>query len=204
MARVEASVRSKQLIAAARRILSREGVTRTSLRGVAAEGGVPLGTLQYVFPTREKLLRTVIEDVVGEIAEVVDSSALGGHGLEYGMRHGIRAFWSRLAANRDLQIMQFELTTYSLREPGQQDLARWQYASYTETIAGWCREAAESADEECAIPFEQLGRIIVASIDGLILQYVCDPDDRRAESDLGAVIDMLVTLAAPRPRSPRA
>ncbi|WP_448221700.1 TetR/AcrR family transcriptional regulator [Gordonia iterans] len=200
MARVEASVRSKQLIAAARRILSREGVTRTSLRGVAAEGGVPLGTLQYVFPTREKLLRTVIEDVVGEIAEVVDSSALGGHGLEYGMRHGIRAFWSRLAANRDLQIMQFELTTYALREPGQQDLARWQYASYTATIAGWCRDAAESAGEECAISFEQLGRIIVASIDGLILQYVCDPDDRRAESDLDTVIDMLVTLAAPRPR----
>lgn len=198
MARVDAAVRSKQLVAAARRALSRAGVGRTSLRDVAAEGEVPLGTLQYVFPSRELLLRAVIEDVVGEIAQVFSDATHTGDGLEAALGQWIRAFWTQLAANRDLQIMQYELTTYSLREPGQHDLARWQYESYTEVTARWCQTVAESAGETCAIGFDQLGRIIVASVDGLILQYVCDADDARAEADLDAVIRMLVGLADPQ------
>ena len=68
---IEASVRREQLVAAARRALTREGVARTSLRVVAAEAGVPLGTLQYVFPSKEQLLRAVIEDLVDEVAAVL-------------------------------------------------------------------------------------------------------------------------------------
>ena len=68
---VEASVRRQQMVAAARTALSRDGVARTSLRAVASEAGVPLGTLQYVFPSKEQLLRAVIEDVVEEVATVL-------------------------------------------------------------------------------------------------------------------------------------
>ncbi|EGD56437.1 TetR/AcrR family transcriptional regulator [Gordonia neofelifaecis] len=200
MARIEASVRAKQLVAAARSVLSREGVAKTPLRAVAAEGKVPLGTLQYAFPTREELLRKVIEDVVDEISQVFADSVHTGDGVATAIRHGLRAFWSTLAGNRDLQIMQYELTTYSLREPGQEDLARWQYESYTAVTARWCESAANSAGEVCAIPFDQLARIIVANIDGLILQFICDPDTARADRDLDTIIEMLVTLAAPAPR----
>ncbi len=199
MARVEPAVRSRQLIAAARDVLSRDGVANTPLRAVAAEAEVPLGTMQYVFSTREALLRAVIEDVVTEIGTVFTESAPTGQGLAYAIREGIRAFWRTLVSNRDLQIMQYELTTYSLRAQGQEELAKWQYESYADVVARWCTEAADAAGEDVAIPMPQLARIMVACIDGLILQYVCDPDDARADRDLSAVIDMLVGLAAPRP-----
>lgn len=203
MARVEAAVRSRQLIAAARDVLSREGVARTPLRAVAAEGEVPLGTLQYVFPSRELLLRAVIEDMVNEIGDVFPDSAEIEGGLANAIREGIRAFWKRLASNRKLQLMQYELTVYALRTEGQEDLARWQYESYAEVVAAWCAQAAEAAGEEAAIPLPQLARIMVACVDGLILQYVCDPDDERADQDLERIIDMLVGLAAPRPAKKR-
>ncbi|MFZ2510395.1 MAG: TetR/AcrR family transcriptional regulator [Gordonia sp. (in: high G+C Gram-positive bacteria)] len=193
-------MRAKQLAAAARTVLSREGVARTSLRDVAAEGGVPLGTLQYVYPTRELLLRQVIEDLVDQISTIFESSLQSGTGLADTLRLGITDFWTILVSDQDLQIMQYELTTYSLRAPDQQHLARWQYASYTAATARWCRDAADRADEVCAVAFEQLGRLIVASIDGLILQYVCDADDERAAADLAIVIDMVVRVADPRRR----
>lgn len=199
MARIEAAVRTKQLVAAARRVLSREGVAKTSLRAVAAEGDVPLGTMQYVFPSRERLLRAVIEDFVTEIGQVFTESVQTGDGVEHAIRQGLRAFWSQLAADRNLQIMQYELTTYSLRAPGQEQLARWQYESYADVVAGWCRSAAENAGEVVAVPFEQLARVMLASVDGLILQYVCDPDDVRSAADLEVIIDMLIALANPRP-----
>lgn len=34
------------------------------MRAVSAEAGVPLGTLQYVFPSKQGLLKAVIGDVV--------------------------------------------------------------------------------------------------------------------------------------------
>lgn len=199
MARVDPAVRSRQLVEAARDVLSREGVANTSLRAVAAEAGVPLGTMQYVFPTRESLLRAVIEDVVAEIEGVFADAEHTGAGLERALRDGLRAFWDRLAGNRNLQIMQYELTTYALRAEGQEELARWQYESYTGVVASWCERAAESAGERAAIPLDRLARIVVAAVDGLILQYACDPNTGRAERDVETTIDMLVALAAPRP-----
>ena len=78
---VEASVRSRQLVEAARRVLIRDGVGRLTMRAVAAEAGVLLGTVTYVFPSKEMLLRAVIEDVTAEIAEVLKSSVDTGRGL---------------------------------------------------------------------------------------------------------------------------
>ena len=75
MVYVESAVRGRQIIAAARDVLVRDGVARTTMRAVADEAQIPLGTLQHVFPTKQKLLRAVIEDVVEEIAEVLRTSA---------------------------------------------------------------------------------------------------------------------------------
>ena len=195
---VDASVRRAQMIAAARTALARGGVAGTSLRAVAAEAGVPLGTLQYVFPSKEKLLQAVIEDVVDEIAEVLRGSAELDGGLAHAIREGVLGFWSSLVAgHRGLQLMQYELTTYALRAGGQEHLARWQYERYNRVVAEWCQTAAHRAGETCAVPFGRLARVIVAGLDGLILQYVCDPDESRSRADVEAMVDMVVALAGP-------
>lgn len=192
---VEAAVRRPQLIAAARTALARDGVARTSLRAVAAEAGLPLGTMQYVFPTKELLLRAVIEDVVDEIADVLKSLADADHGLEHALQTALRSFWNQLVeAHGDLQLMQYELTVYSLRAAGQEELARWQYERYAAVIAEWCRLAASNAGETCPIPFEKLARIILAGMDGLVLQHVCDRDQKRSREDLETLIEAVVAL----------
>ena len=196
MAYVEASVRRGQLIAAARSALARDGVAKTSLRAVAAEAGVPLGTMQYVFPSKELLLRAVIEDVMDEIVEVLKAMADADHGLEHGIRTGLASFWEQLVeGDQGLQLMQYELTVYSLRTAGQEELARWQYERYANVIAEWCQLAANRAGESCSVPFGQLARVILAGMDGLILQYVCDPNRERARETLGVFIETVVGLA---------
>jgi len=197
---VEASVRSKQLVAAAQAVLIRDGVGRLTMRAVAAEAGVLLGTVTYVFPSKEMLLRAVIEDVAAGIAEVLRSSADTGRGLEHAIRDGVQRFWTTLVEEQEgLQIIQYELTIYALRTPGLESMARWQYDRYARIVAAWCQEAASNAGETCAVPFDTLARVLVAAVDGLILQFVCDPDVTRAREDLRAVIDMAVSLASPAP-----
>ena len=200
MAYVEASVRSRQLVEAARRVLIRDGVGRLTMRAVAAEAGVLLGTVTYVFKSKEMLLRAVIEDVTAEIAEVLKSSADTGRGLEHAIRHGLDQFWATLVEEQEgLQIIQYELVIYALRTPGLENLARWQYDRYARIVAAWCQEAASNAGETCAVPFDTLARVLVAGMDGLILQYVCDPDMTRARGDLEAVTEMVISLASPAP-----
>jgi AcrR family transcriptional regulator len=151
MVYIEAAVRRRQLVASARSVLMRDGVARASLRAIAEEAGIPLGTLQYVFPSKDLLLRAVIEDVVEELAALLKEDVELGDGLEGAIRHGVRAFWSGLVAEeRNLQLMQYELTTYALRTAGQEDLARWQYEQYCGVVAAWLQEAADNAGETFA------------------------------------------------------
>ena len=196
MVYLEAEVRRGQLVTAARAALARNGVAKTTLRAVAAEADVPLGTMQYVFPSKELLLRAVIEDVIEEIADLLRDSAELEDGLAHAIRAGLHTFWSRLVTgNTELQLMQYELTTYALRTSGQESLARWQYERYASVVAEWCQQAAHHANETCAIPFARLARLIVAGVDGLILQHVCDPNLSRSSEDLAAMAEMVVAVA---------
>jgi len=200
MAYIKATVRSGQLVEAARRVLARDGVQGTTMRGVATEAGVPLGTLSYVFGSKEQMLKAVIEDVTEEIADLLRDLAETDKGLEQAIRAGLDSFWTRLVVEeRWLQVMQYELVMYSLRTPGLEDLARWQTERYCRIVAAWCQQAANNAGELCAVPYDALARVLVANVDGLILQYVADPDVERARHDLAIVTEMLVDLAGVRP-----
>ena len=195
MVYVESAVRSRQIVAAARVVITRDGVAGTTVRAVAQEAGIPLGTLQYVFPAKQQLLRAVIEDLVEELASNLLSSVSPDADLEYAIGHGIRTFWNDLVVGdaEGVQLAQYELTTYALRTAGLEELARWQYERYTDVVAGWLQRAATPVDAR------RLARLIVAGIDGLILQYVVNPDPDRGRDDIEAMIAMITHHAAMRP-----
>ncbi|MED5816402.1 TetR/AcrR family transcriptional regulator [Mycolicibacterium sp. 050232] len=197
---ISSAVRSKQAIAAARSVLVRDGVAGTTMRAVAAEAQIPLGTLQYVYPSKQLLLRAVIEDVVEEIADVLRRSANLDEGLGVAIKDGVRRFWTTLVEeHRQLQLVQLELVTHALRTPGLDTLAGWQYEQYTRVVTEWCEAAATRAHESSAISYEQLARLIIAGLDGLIIQHVVNPDLDRSGTDLDQLIAMLVDHAAVQP-----
>jgi AcrR family transcriptional regulator len=61
-------------------VLAREGYAAFSTRRVATEAGIHLSTLQHYFPTREELLRSTVQQVIGTYLErfrpVTDSAHL--------------------------------------------------------------------------------------------------------------------------------
>jgi AcrR family transcriptional regulator len=195
MVYVESAVRSRQIVAAARAVITRDGVAGTTVRAVAQEAGIPLGTLQYVFPAKHQWLRAVIEDLVEELADNLMSSVPPGCDVEYAIGHGIRTFWNDLVIGdaEGVQLTQYELTTYALRTAGLEELARWQYERYTDVVAGWLQRAATPVDAR------RLARLVIAGIDGLILQYVVNPDPDRGREDIEAMIAMITHHAAMRP-----
>ena len=195
MAYVKASERRAQLVVAARAVLCRDGVVGTTLRAVAAEAGVPLGTLHYVFPTKQQLITAVVEDIRDEVSAVFQSAEIDA-GLEHAIRHGVENYWQRLVLSQpELALMRHEVFVYALRTPGLERLGRWQIEGYARIVAEWCEAAAGKAGETCAVPFETLGRVLVGTVIGVVLHYLSDHDSDRSGRDLQAAVEMLVRLA---------
>jgi AcrR family transcriptional regulator len=191
--------RRGQIIAAARTVLARDGVAGITMRSLAAEAGIPLSSLHYAFQSKEQIFRAVLEDVIAEISKDLESYQADGAGLAQTLRLGLRRAFEHSAHTRDSQLMQYELTTYALRTAGLADLAAWQYEQYCAILAGWCREAATAAGETCAVSFDALARVLLAALDGLILQQLANPDAERSGRDLDNVIEAVIALADPRP-----
>ncbi|MCV7382891.1 TetR/AcrR family transcriptional regulator [Mycolicibacter longobardus] len=200
MTYVKATEREGQIVAAAMQVLSEVGVPGTTLRAVAAQAGIPLGTLHYVFPSKDQLLRAVIATVISDVVDAVRADLELDRGVAHALRQGVTSFWSKLVeSDTGLQIMQYELAMYSVRSEGSGGLAQLQYERYTTLVTEFCAQAAEAAGERCAIDFDSLGRLALALTDGLILQYVTSPDPDRARRDLDRAVDMIVRFADPQP-----
>lgn len=192
MGYVKVEIRQTQVVRAARKVLMRSGVGGLTMRRVASEAGITLGTLHYVFPSKDLLLKSVLEDVGDEISALLQASINVEGGLETAIPEGIRTFWSALVVgNPDLQLMQYELTIYAIRTPGIQYLAQEQYEKYCSVVAEWCQSAADIAGETCAVSFAELARMIVAGVDGLILQYLSCMDVGRATADIETMSKMI-------------
>jgi len=195
---VKASERREQLIAAARAVLAR-GVAGTTLRAVAAEAGVPLGTLHYIFPSKELMLAAVIDDVRQEVSAVF-LAAESDAGLEHAIRSGLNRYWDQLIVNDpDMALMRHELQLHALRTPGLEHLARAQMDGYVQIVAKRCQEAADTSGETCAVDFDTIARVLVGSTTGMVLQYLTDHDRARSQRDLDTIAEMLIHLAGVEP-----
>jgi len=160
VAYIKAAEREGQIVAAAMRVLSDAGVAGTTLRGVAAEAGIPLGTLHYVFPSKDLLLRAVIAAVMDDVVEAVRADLQLDRGVAHALRQGVTNFWKTLVeSDTGLQVMQYELAMYSVRSEGSGGLAQLQYERYTALVTEFCAQAAQAAGERCAVDFDSLGRL---------------------------------------------
>ena len=200
MVYVKASERHQQLASARRAVMTREGVAGTTLRAVAAEAGVPLGTLHYVFPSKELMFKAVIEDVREEASAVlkgVDKDL----GLELAIRHGLRPSGSSRSWATPGSAHAPRALPARRAGARAQDLARWQMEGYSRIVAEWCQDAATNAGEVCEVPFDVLARALVGGTLGIALHYLSDRDRARSLRDVEALAEMVVRLAAVRPTS---
>ncbi|MGZ3715559.1 MAG: TetR/AcrR family transcriptional regulator [Ktedonobacterales bacterium] len=197
-----ASERRAELLAAAIRVLAREGLAETTTRKIAAEAGINQATLLYYFGSKDDLLFAVLQEMMLATQEVALRGVPQATDLREAVAGAIRAFWRQVEATPELQIMQYELTLYALRNPDAAWLAKEQYAGYCVVVETLLRETYAAAGQTSAIPFDALARFIVGGLDGIILQFVSDRDPARARGDVEYLVQSVIALAegaAPTP-----
>jgi len=187
--------RRTQIIAATIRVLARDGIAGTTTRKIAAEAEVNQATLRYYFGSKDDLLFAVLQEMMNMTREIVQTGIATGGELREVIAESIKAFWAHVEEAPELQVMQYELTLYALRNPESAWLAKKQYDGYSALVETLLQQHFALAGKICAIPFAELARFVIGGLDGLILQFISDRDIARARRDLDHLIRAVIALA---------
>ena len=192
---VRADVRREQLLAAARGVLVRDGLDRLTLRSVAAEAGVHLGTLQYVFRTRADLVAALAErtlDLAG-----YGQFEIGPGGLRRELERLVEWIVVRFLADPAmLELLRHEYAVTvarvdpdaSIELPLRQRIAP---ADYSVQMA----EIGRRSDEAYQRSNEDLGRLWGMGLTGLLHEFLATRDMPRFRDDAALLVDAVVGLA---------
>lgn len=199
--RVSADQRRQDLVAAAFQVMAREGITATTTRAICSEAGVPQSVFHYCFRSKKELLQELMRTMVDEM---VDSALLASTATadpHESILAGFQMLWKEAIAHPDRQMVSYELTTTTLRDPELLELASWQYQQYFAAGARFAEAIAEAADIEWTVPVPVLSRLFVTAVDGLGLGWLADGDTAQAEAALLEFAELFAGLARPRTQS---
>ncbi|MEU9187477.1 TetR/AcrR family transcriptional regulator [Streptomyces sp. NPDC048484] len=194
MARMPSAERRRQLTEAAIRAMTRDGVSRTTTRSIAAEAGVSLSVFHYCFDSKQALIASVIETITSHSATVVREAIRPKATLRETVAAGFQAYWNHVSAHPGEHMLTYELTQYALRRPGFEHLARRQYELYSETYAELVEQLSRDMDFALRVPVPVLARYLAAMTDGLTLNFLVLGDDSAWADILATITDHVAGL----------
>lgn len=192
--------RREDLIAAATKVIVRDGVAAATTRRIAAEAGVPLGTVHYWFASKDDLLAAVVESVLDELESAVAASqtqaARPDDSGAPDLLESFRAAWRVVDADEPgRQLSIYEMTTVALRTPGMEELAAKQYGSYRAVAAHAVQRWYDRFGAQLPGGLDALARLIAYLFDGATLAWLADPDGAEQDS-VFVLLSHLLNLSA--------
>jgi AcrR family transcriptional regulator len=173
--------RRQQLIEAAIRVLQRDGVGQVTTRAIAAEAGAPLASIHYTFGSKDEIVRAAFEQVITDLLAELEDGVTPGAGIQ-AAANDLCCSVGRLLDDPRFAIVMGDLTPAS--DPWtREQTERWN--GFAERLLR--REAELGPETEPAIGFERAGRLLVAGIDGLIMQFELHSDAATTRADLAAL-----------------
>jgi len=197
MKRLPIAERREQLVAAAIRLASREGIDAATIRAVAAEAGVSLGVVHYCFQDKDELLEAMAHQITRQnltqsLMEVPD------HGDPSSIiEHAVDLLWRGISASPGSQLLGYELTAYSMRHPEVRQVSVNQYLISHEAARQFLAALAGAARIEWTLPEDQMARLVVMATDGTVLAWLADRDGDAAHSTLRVFGEFLAAHARP-------
>jgi AcrR family transcriptional regulator len=198
MVRVSADTRRDLLVDAAIRVMVRDGVAKATVRSIVAEAEMPLGVFHYCFRSKEELLNQVIETIAGHTVEPALAELRRPGTLQERLDGAVDAYWQHVVANPDEHRVTYELTSYAVRQPGLEHMARTQYEKYIESFTAVLDLLGSGAGISWRVPVPVLSRYLTAMVDGVTLLWLNEGgDDRLARQALDCAVAYLLDQAEP-------
>jgi AcrR family transcriptional regulator len=193
MKRLPLPERRAHLVDVALQIAARSGLDAVTVRAVAREAGVSLGTVHYCFEDKVELLRemgrALVAVAVDPVLEVTRMDA-DFRTVVHAAADGLMAGLHHMAGRR---LLSFELSTAGARSASMGEIARVHIAQVYDMTLGVLTELADRAGVGYRIEPALLARVVAAVIDGLELRWLVEGDDSATLAAFHELADIVVS-----------
>ena len=160
--------RRQELVQAAFNQIAEHGFEGLRTRDVAAEVGVNIATLHYYFPTKESLIRGVVEYAMARFR-----STLAPHGSPSDqLRNYLRAVRKLLAEEPALGSVMGELAVRSARDKSIAAIMTEMYGMWHVTTRGLLRRAVKGGHLRPELDSDGVAALIVATLTAMTLPTI--------------------------------
>ncbi|ACZ31962.1 transcriptional regulator, TetR family [Xylanimonas cellulosilytica DSM 15894] len=195
MNRMPLAVRRAQLVDAALRVAAQSGVEAVTIRAVAHEAGVSLGTVHYCFHDKDELLDAMGQSISVEASDQIRAAI--GAGVQAGLdfpsllQQCAPALLAGLKRYRQVRLLLLEIATTGARNSALRPTARSHLEQSTQMAYQLVNTLADASGVQFAVDRGVIARITTALIDGIELAWLVDEDDDRALEGFGALADLI-------------
>lgn len=187
--------RRTSVLLAARRCLAREGLDRLTMRMIAREAGVSLGTVTYYFRSKEDLLTAVLFNVAEQFDRSIEDSCPGEADPYKKLLAYVANSLPVDQLMRELWLVWLEFWNRASRTPELSPLHYELYGRWRREVAG-ILEAGIDAGHFRQHDTELFAKMLLAVIDGLAVNAVVgDPEvssDEMSKVCLAVIEPLLV------------
>lgn len=184
---------AQRILAAARRLLARDGFTALTLSAIAEEADESKASIGYHFGNKDGLVAALVDSLTHDAnrALIAECSSLPpGPARLQALLEGE----SRIVADASSFQAFFEVLPYALRDPALRRRVAALYDGYRETV--W--RCISDADPEMTVDPRAFCALMIAVVDGLAIQYCLDPEG----ADVAHVIEQWGRLVRPAQSGP--
>jgi AcrR family transcriptional regulator len=197
--RLPAPTRREALIAAALRVMERDGLTAGTTRAIVHEAGMSLASFHYAFASREELLRELVHRVVGRELTAATAGWDPAEGLAGCLRAAAAGYLEHLEREPGQEQLMLELTLLAVRRPDLRPIAREQYGAYLSAATELLEQAAAVTGTRWRRPLPELARLLITLVDGVTTTWLVDRDTAATRAVFEAAVDLFVEQHAELP-----
>jgi AcrR family transcriptional regulator len=170
VARATPEKRRQELVLAAYREIAERGFEGLRTREVAAEVGVNIATLHYYFPTKESLIRAVLNHAMDRFRTTLTMS---GSSADQ-MRTYLRSVRKLLLEEPELGAVMGELALRSVRDDSIGSIMDEMYDLWHATMRGLLRRAVRDGKLRPELDSDAVAALIIATLTSMTLPVMRD------------------------------
>ena len=174
--------RRAEIVEAGLSVAMREGVESVTVRRVAQEAGISLGTVHYCFDDKDAMLRAMGRAIAMRASEPMISALEVGPDRTTLAATAVDALLTGLKQHQHMRLLTFEFAVSGARTPVLREVAQAHLKQSIVMTREYLLRLAEVAEAKYRTDIDALARTVAIRIDGIELAWMVDQDDAAARS----------------------
>ncbi|MFC4015530.1 TetR/AcrR family transcriptional regulator [Nonomuraea purpurea] len=186
-------------MAAALRVMKREGIAAATTRAICAEADMPHGAFHYCFRSKQELYAALLSTDINIDLDAAWPAVSPQADPAENVRTLLRAYWSAVETDPTMQLVLDELVNLALREPELSELPTWGHRAYLDKTVSYLERFTDEARLELTIGTRAFAEMIISALSGVISSWLAHRDNDTAVETLDNFAVLFATLTRPSP-----